>query len=476
MTETSAAERPHVVVVGGGFGGLAAARALRGRGVRVTLVDRRNHHLFQPLLYQVATAALSPADVAAPIRSILRRHGEAEVRMAEARGVDPVRRSVLLADGSALAYDFLIVATGATHAYFGHPEWEPLAPGLKTIEDATEIRRRFLLAFEAAEAEEDPGERRALLTFVVVGGGATGVEMAGSMAEMARRSLVRDFRRIDPGTARVILLEGGERILSSYDPRLSAYARRALERIGVEVRTGSIVTGVEPEAVRVGGERIRTRNVVWAAGVTASPLGAALGVPLDRAGRVLVEPDLSAPGHPEVFVVGDLAAMEQDGAALPGVAPVALQQGRAAARNVLRTLAGRPRRAFRYRDRGSMATIGRRAAVMQSAGLRLRGWPAWMAWLLIHIVQLIGFRNRLLVMIQWAWIYFTWQRGARLITGRVGAELAPRGLPLGTPDGEPIPPARGSPASRDAAAAAERQPAPPGGGAPAGGRRARGGA
>jgi NADH:ubiquinone reductase (H+-translocating) len=435
MSEALTFRVPHVVVVGGGFGGLEAARALRGQGVGITLVDRRNHHLFQPLLYQVATAALSPADVSAPIRSILRGHRETEVRMAAVAGFDLDGRRVLLAGGGALDYDFLIVATGATHAYFGHPEWEALAPGLKTIEDATEIRRRFLLAFEAAERVDDPGERRALLTFVVIGGGPTGVEMAGSMAEIARRSLVRDFRRIDPGTSRVLLLEGGDRVLPAYHPSLSAYASRALERIGVEVRTGSVVTGVDREGVWIGDERILTRTVVWAAGVTASPLGGMLTAAVDRVGRVRVEPDLSVPGLPEVFVVGDLAAMEQDGRPLPGIAPVAMQQGRHAARTIVRAIAGEPRRPFRYTDRGSMATIGRSAAVMETAGIRLRGWPAWMGWLLIHILFLIGFRNRLLVMVQWAWSYVTWQRGARLITGEVGEVLAPPGLPLGTPGG-----------------------------------------
>lgn len=433
MARTQFMKVPHVVIVGGGFGGLSAARGLRSRGVSVTLVDRRNHHLFQPLLYQVATAALSPADVTAPIRGILRRHPATEVLMAQVAGFEPDRREVLLAGGERLAYDFLVVATGATHAYFGHPEWEPMAPGLKTIEDATEIRRRFLLAFEAAEREDDPDERRALLTFVVVGAGPTGVEMAGSMAEIARHSLVRDFRRIDPGTARVVLLEGGDRVLAAYDDDLSAYARRALERIGVEVRTGSIMTRIEPEAVWVGEERIRTRNVVWAAGVTASPLGAMLGAPVDRVGRVRVEPDLSVPGRPEVFVVGDLAAVEQDGRPLPGIAPVANQQGKHAAAAIVRTLRGQPRRPFRYRDRGSMATIGRRAAVLQAGGVKMKGWFAWMAWLLIHIFFLIGFRNRLLVMIQWGWSYITWQRGARLITGAVGTDLAPPGQPLGSP-------------------------------------------
>ena len=423
---------PHVVIVGGGFGGLSAARALRSAGVTITLIDRRNHHVFQPLLYQVATAALSPADISAPIRSVLRKQRNLDVLMGHVEDVDLQGRSVILADGRRVAYDFLIVATGATHAYFGHPEWAPLAPGLKTIEDATEVRRRFLLAFEAAEQEEDPEERRALLTFVVVGAGPTGAEMAGAMAEIARHSLVRDFRRIDPGTARILLLEGGPRVLSAYDEGLSAYAKRALERIGVEVRTGAIVTRMEPDAVYVGDERIPTRFVVWAAGVTASPLGSRLGAETDRAGRVKVEPDLSIPGHPEVFVIGDLAALTgKDGKPVPGVAPAANQAGRRAARNLAATLKGQPREPFRYLDKGSMATLGRRAAVMEAGKIRVKGWFAWMAWLFIHIFFLIGFRNRVFVMMQWAWSYLTWQRGARLITGEVGPDLAPPGLPIG---------------------------------------------
>lgn len=450
MSETAILRVPHVVIVGGGFGGLWAARALRRVGVSVTLIDRRNHHVFQPLLYQVATAALSPADVSGPIRSILRKQSATEVRMAEVTGFDLPRREVLLADGHRVAYDYLVVATGATHAYFGHPEWEPLAPGLKTIEDATEIRRRFLLAFEAAEQEEDPEEQRALLTFVVVGAGPTGVEMAGAFAEISRHSIVRDFRRIDPRTARIILLEGGPRVLAAYDEELSAYAQRALERIGVEVHTSSIVTRIEPEAVYVGEEKIRTRNVVWAAGVTASPLGKALGVETDRVGRVMVQPDLSVPGHPEVFVVGDLMNLAApDGKPYPGVAQVAMQGGEHAARMIGRTLKGQPREPFRYRDKGSMATIGRRAAVLEGMGMKMKGWFAWMAWLLIHILFLIGFRNRLIVMMQWAWNYLTWQRGARLITGEVGADLAPPGKPLGTPEEHETPPTEGNPISRD---------------------------
>jgi NADH:ubiquinone reductase (H+-translocating) len=442
---------PHVVIVGGGFGGLSAARALRRAPVRITLVDRRNHHLFQPLLYQVATAALSPADISAPIRGILRRQRNLEVRMAEVADVDTGSRQLVLADGSRLSYDFLVVATGATHAYFGHPEWAPLAPGLKTIEDATEIRRRFLLAFEAAEQEDDVEERRALLTFVVVGAGPTGVEMAGSMAEIARHAIVRDFRRIDPSTARILLIEGGPRVLPAYDPALSAYAERALARTGVEVRTGQVVTQINPEGVVVGGERIRSRNVVWAAGVAASPLGACLGGPTDGVGRVRVAPDLTVPGAPEVYAIGDLAAMDDArGRPLPGVAPVANQQGRHAAANILRTLAGEPRRPFRYVDKGSMATIGRSAAVMQVGRLRLKGLIAWLGWLFVHILVLIGFRNRVAVMMEWAYSYLTWQRGARLITGEVGPELAPPGRPIGSPEPGAGPAVEG-PARHDAA-------------------------
>ena len=441
---------PHVVIIGGGFGGMSAAKALRKAPVRITLIDRRNHHLFQPLLYQVATAALSPADISYPIRGLFRRQKNLEVLLAEVVDVDEGAREVILADGDRIAYDFLIIATGATHAYFGHPEWGPLAPGLKTIEDATEIRRRFLLAFEAAEQEADPQKRSALLTFVVVGAGPTGVEMAGAMAEIARHSLTRDFRHIDPSAARILLLEGGARVLAAYDPQLSAKAEAALRRMGVEVRTDSIVTGIEADAVYVGEERIPTRNVVWAAGVTASPLGQCLAAPTDRVGRVEVLPDLSVPEHPEIFVIGDLAALEDEhGKLLPGVAQVAKQQGKAAARNIIRTLQGEPRKQFHYQDRGNMATIGRRAAVLESGRFKMFGWFAWVAWLVIHVFFLIGFQNRLVVMLQWAWSYITWQRGARLITGELGPELAPPDAPLGS-----VPP--GSDREQREAAAAER--------------------
>jgi NADH dehydrogenase len=412
------ATRPHVVVVGGGFGGLAAARALARQPVRVTLVDRRNHHLFQPLLYQVATATLSPADIAMPLRSIFRRSPNVSVILAEAQRVDLEARRLVL-DGGELAYDALVIAAGAGHSYFGHGDWEALAPGLKTLEDAIEIRRRVLLAFEAAERATDGAERRALLTFVVVGGGPTGVELAGALAEIARHTIARDFRAIDPTQARVVLLEAGERLLASFPPGLSRSTEKALTRLGVEVRTGALVTQLTPDAVWIGGDQIRSRAVLWAAGVAAAPLARSLGVPLDRAGRVAVEPDLSLPGRPEVYVIGDLCSFShQTGAPLPGVAPVAIQAGRAAAENIRRRLVSEPTVPFRYRDRGSMATIGRAAAVAVVGDVHLSGLVAWLAWLFIHIALLIGFKNRVVVLIQWAWAYVTWQRGARLITGR----------------------------------------------------------
>jgi len=408
--------RPHVVIVGGGFGGLYAARALAGRPVRVTLLDRRNHHLFQPLLYQVATAALNPSDIAMPLRSILRRAANVTVLLAEVEAVDlPARRLVL--DGDSLEYDALVLAAGAGHSYFGHDDWEALAPSLKTLEDALEIRRRVLVAYEEAEREEDRAEQRALLTSVVIGGGPTGVELAGALAEISRETIARDFRLIDPTKARIVLLEGGPRVLAAFPDPLPARAAAALTRIGVEVRTGATVTRVTPDAVWIGGEQIRARTVLWAAGVAAAPLTRSLGVPLDRAGRVLVERDLSIPGHPEAFAIGDLCAFTgDDGHPLPGLAPVALQQGRAAARNVLHRLAGEPTEPFRYHDRGSMATIGRAAAVAVVGRFRLSGLVAWLAWLFVHIAFLIGFRNRFLVLFQWAWAYISWQRGARLIT------------------------------------------------------------
>jgi NADH dehydrogenase len=417
---------PHVVIVGGGFGGLAAARALKGAPVRATLIDRRNHHLFQPLLYQVATAALSPADIASPIRHVLRKNTRLEVVMAEVVRVDRERRRVVLDDGEAIAYDFLILAAGAVDRYFGHDEWAARAPGLKSVEDALELRRRFLLAFEAAEREPDPDTRRSLLTAVIVGGGATGVEMAGAMAEMARHSLVRDFRKIDPSTARIVLLEGGPRVLPNYHESLSRRAEEDLRRRGVEVRTRSIVTRIDGQAVWVGESRIPARTVVWAAGVAGSPLGATLALPLDRMGRVPVEPDLSVAGNPELFVIGDLAAAtDEQGKPLPGVAPVAQQQGRWAARNIRRAVSGRPSERFRYRDKGTMATIGRGAAVAEIGKVRLRGMIAWLTWLFVHVLFLIGFRNRVAVLMEWAWAYVTWQKGARLITSTSGAEGPP---------------------------------------------------
>lgn len=421
---------PHVVILGGGFAGLACARALRRAPVRITLVDRSNFHLFQPLLYQVATASLSPADIAMPIRTILRHQQNIEVWMGEVVEIDAEKREVTLRDGT-LSYDYLVVATGATHAYFGHDEWAPVAPGLKTVDDAVEIRRRFLLAFEAAEREADPAARRRLLTFAIVGAGPTGVELAGAMAEIARQVMPRDFRSIDTTTTRILLLEGGPRVLAAYPPALSTSAAAQLERLGVEVRTGAQVTRIEPGRVWIGGagagptaavtgcaESIDAGNVFWAAGVAASPLGAELGAPLDRAGRVLVEPDGSVPGHPEVFVAGDLAAREQDGKPVPGVAPAALQMGRHLARTIQNDLTGRPRTPFRYKDKGNLATIGRAAAVAEIARLKLSGLAAWLVWVFVHILYLVGFRNRLLVMIQWSWAYLTYQRGIRLITGR----------------------------------------------------------
>jgi NADH dehydrogenase len=426
---------PHVVIVGGGFGGLYAAFTLGEQPVRVTLVDRRNHHLFQPLLYQVATAALSPGDIAQPIRHVLRRCRNVAVFLAEATAIDVTRRRVELADGD-LAYDFLVLATGASHAYFGHDDWPPLAPGLKTIEDALEIRRRVLLAFEAAEREADEGRRRALLTFVIVGAGPTGVELAGALAEIARDALAHEYRTIDPRQARIVLVEAGPRVLATFAAASSAAAARALAARGVEVRTGTAVTRIAPGLVEAGSLAIPAETVLWAAGVTASPLGRTLGTRLDRAGRVLVEPDLSIAGHPEVFVIGDLAAfLHQAGTPLPGMAPVAIQMGRHAAANVLRAVRGEPPRPFRYRNKGVMATIGRNAAVAERGGLRLSGVVGWLAWVLVHIFFLIGFRNRVLVMIEWAWAYVTFNRGVRLITG--DTTLASRLQQAGEPPERP---------------------------------------
>ncbi len=479
----------HVVIVGGGFGGLYTARALRDAPVQVTLLDRRNHHLFQPLLYQVATAALSPGDIASPIRWILRHQKNVEVLLADAERVDANRRVLTLRDGE-LSYDYLILATGATHAYFGHDEWRGVAPGLKTLEDALEIRRRVLLAYERAEREPDPSKRAVLLTFVVIGGGPTGVELAGALAEISRQSLARDFRHFNPGSARIILLEGGPCLLAAFPESLRDSARKDLEHLGVEVRTNTLVTGVKDGCVEMGAdaiaagtererveaarrgaggpadgkiaagtererveaarrgaggpadvkiaagtererveaarrgaggpvdEKIAAGTILWAAGVAASPLGASLGVATDRAGRVIVQPDLTIPGHPEIFVIGDLASLPgPDGKPLPGVAQVAIQMGRHAAKNIIRATEHQPYRPFVYRNLGNMATIGRASAIADFGRLRLRGWFAWLAWLFVHIMNLIGFRNRIVVLVQWAWAYFSYQRAIRLITG-----------------------------------------------------------
>ncbi|MFN2549608.1 MAG: NAD(P)/FAD-dependent oxidoreductase [Myxococcales bacterium] len=401
-----------VVILGGGFGGLYAARALKKGDARVTLVDRSNHHLFQPLLYQVATAALSPAHIAVALRRVLRRQKNVSVLLAEAVGIDTKTRKVLLRDGS-IDYDYLIVATGATHSYFGHGEWSAFAPGLKSLPDAIEIRRRVLLAYEAAERESDPARRTALLTFVVVGAGPTGVELAGALAEIARHVLARDFRNIDPASARIVLVEAGPRVLPAFAAELSSKAQRRLEQMGVQVLLGRPVTSIDADGVSMGPERIVSRCVLWAAGVQASPLGASLGVSLDRSGRVVVQPDLRV--TPEVFVIGDLASVP----GVPGLAPAAIQGGRHAARQILRLIDGKPTEPFHYLDKGQLATIGRNAAVAQIGFLKIEGFFAWLIWLVVHILTLIGFRNRFTVMAEWAWVYLRYERGARLITGDV---------------------------------------------------------
>ena len=409
--------RPHVVIIGGGFGGIAAAKALRRAHVTVTLVDRTNHFIFQPLLYQVATAALAPSDITAPIRWILRHHRNTEVLMAEVREIDPQRKVVRVDDElREIPYDYLIVATGSRHAYFGHNEWEPYAPGLKAIEDASEIRRRFLLAFENAEKTDDEKEREELLTFVIVGGGATGVELAGAMPYIAKKALAPDFRRVDTRKTRVILVEAGPRILPTFPEDLAARAARDLNDLGVEVRVGSFVTGVGPDGVTAGNERIRARTAFWAAGNLSSPLGKFLGAPLDRAGRVQVSPDLSVPGIPNIFIVGDLAALVQDGRPIPGVGPAAIQEGKSAAKNILRELRREPRKPFRYWNKGDLAVIGRSRAIADLGWIRFSGWFAWVFWLFVHIMYLVGFRNRIVVLFGWAYAYFTSQAGVRLIT------------------------------------------------------------
>jgi len=407
--------RAHIVILGCGFGGLWAAQGLKHAAADLTVVDANNYHLFTPLLYQVATAGLSAPDIAAPIRHILASQRNTTVLLGRVDAIDVARRVVRLEDASELPYDQLVVATGATHSYFGHDEWEPFAPGLKTLDDALEIRSRILLAFERAERETDPARRAAWLTFVVIGAGATGVELAGTLAEIARQTLAGEFRRFDPRNARVVLVEGTDRVLPPYPPTLSEKARLQLERLGVTVWLGKRVTGVDREGVAIGAERLDAKTVLWAAGVASSPLGASLGVPLDRAGRVKVEPDLSIPGHPEVFVVGDLAAVE----GVPAIAPGAKQMGAHAARNLLHRLAGRPTEPFRYRDYGQLATIGRKAAVADFGWLRLSGFPAWFVWLWAHIYFLINFRNRIVVLTDWAWSYWTFQRYSRIVTKKL---------------------------------------------------------
>lgn len=408
---------PRVVVIGGGFGGLLAVRTLKHAPVRVTLIDRRNFHTFQPLLYQVATAGLSPGEIAAPIRWILRNQHNVEVLLGDVQDFDLARKVVKLPDLE-IPYDYLIIATGASHAYFGHDDWEPIAPGLKTIEDALEIRRRVFLAFELAERRAVHGNPQEPLNFVVVGGGPTGVELAGTLTEIAKRVLADEFHSIDPTRARVILFEGGPRVLPVYPEDLSRSAEEQLTRLGVEVHTSAIVTKIEAGSVHVGETEIPASVVLWAAGVSASPLGKKLGVPIDRAGRVLVNPDLSIPGHKEVFVIGDLAFLKQaNGKPVPGVAPAAMQQGKWAAKNIRRDLGGEARTDFSYWNKGDLATIGRSAAVANFGKIHISGFLAWLSWLFVHIFFLIGFRNRIIVLISWAWSYFTFQRGARLITG-----------------------------------------------------------
>lgn len=409
---------PHVVIVGVGFAGLYAAKTLAGRNFQVTLIDRRNHHTFQPLLYQVASAALSPGEIAVPIRSIFSGDPNVDTLLDEVTGFDLQNRRVLMDDDS-ISYDYLIVASGATHAYFGHDEWATLAPGLKTVEDATEIRRRILLAYEIAEREARLGKPVEPINLVVVGGGPTGVELAGAMAEIARQVLADDFRSIRPATTRVLLIEAGPRILATYPADLSRSATEQLRKLGVEVVTGAAVTDIGSDHIMVGNQRVPSTVVLWGAGVAASPLGRTLGVPTDRAGRVIVNPDLTIPGYSNVFVVGDLAAVKQaNGKAVPGVAPAAIQMGRYAAETILADQRNRPRRPFVYRDKGSLATIGRSAAIGEFGKLHISGFMAWMAWLLVHIYFLIGFHNRIVVLLEWLWAYVSFSRGARLITGQ----------------------------------------------------------
>lgn len=443
---TTNSTRPHVVIIGGGFGGLTAARAFRHSAVDVTLIDRNNHHVFQPLLYQVATATLNPSDITAPIRHVLRRQRNATVLMAEVTNVDVTNKHVTIDDADGrkrdINYDYLILASGARHSYFGHHSWEPIAPGLKTIDDALEIRRRFLLTFERAELVEDPEERAALMTIVVVGGGPTGVELAGLIPDVLR-GVRRDFRHVDPSRARVVLIEGGPRLLAAFPQSISDHVLADLTTLGVEVRLNSVVTQVDGTKACIGDDCIQTRTVFWAAGNEASPLGRALGVPLDRVGRVMVQPDLSVPGHPEVFVVGDLANLtDSHGVRVPWVAPGANQEGKRAAENIKLLLRDEPTVPFRYFNKGDLATIGRYKAVADFGRFQVTGWLAWWFWLFVHIMFLVGFRNRVSVLLQWAYSYFTYQRGVRLITRaevegprfdaatrRTGEHAVPHGVP-----------------------------------------------
>jgi NADH dehydrogenase len=420
---------PHVIIIGAGFGGLTAAQTLKHAPVRITIVDRTNHHLFQPLLYQVAMAGLSPADIASPIRSILRKQKNVSVLLAEATRVDYAEKYVLIRDEEReekLHYDYLVLATGGRTTYFGHDEWADVAPGLKDLDDAVEIRRRVLLAFEGAEKEHDPQRRRELLTFIVVGGGPTGVELAGAIAEIARFVLARDFRSINPHSAEILLLEGGPRILPAFAPDLSESAQRQLNELGVRVRVNAQVTNIDKNGVYLGDELIRAATVIWGAGVQATSFTKSLGVELDRSGRIIVQPDLSLANHPHIFAIGDMTLFFQDGKPLPGVSPVAMQMGRLVAHNIQNELAGKPRKNFRYFDKGNMATIGRKAAIAEIGSIHLSGFIAWATWLMVHIFFLIGFRNRLAVLFNWAWSYFTYQRGARLITGRRLEEVKER--------------------------------------------------
>ena len=423
--EAASPKIPRVVIIGAGFGGLEAAKKLSGQPVQVTVVDRTNYHLFQPLLYQVATAALSPADIAAPVRAILSKCENMEVILAEVQSIDMNARKVKMVDGE-LDYDYLILATGARHSYFGHPEWEKLAPGLKSLEDAVEIRRRILMAFEYAEKISDEAARKAAMTFVIIGGGPTGVEMAGAIAEIARYTLAKDFRHIDPSQARVVLVESEPRVLAAFPEDLQISAMRQLVDLGIEVRTGIHATNLSEQGLQVGDEFIPCRVKIWAAGNNASFVGHSLGVPIDRVGRVMVNKDLTIPGHPEVQVIGDLTNFSyQTGQPLPGVSPVAMQQGRHASRNILAMIDGRKPQRFWYFDKGSMATIGRNKAVADLKLVHLSGIPAWLAWLFVHIIFLVGFRNRLAVLFQWAWAYFSFNKGARLITRSFQSEQRP---------------------------------------------------